>query len=226
MSNSRSLGARGGRSPALALQAWGGGGDDPRARLMGAMIATVAYRGFERTTVERVRQVAEVPAAVFEEHFRDKEDCFVEALDGLLARVHAGVDDAVGPRGLPWATRVRAGLRALLAALAADPDGARVLLVECLRAGPRAYARHERLLAPLLVLLEEGRFHCADPAHLPASTAEGIAGGVGAIVQRRALEDRTGELPRLLGDIAYFVLLPYLGHHRALLAAHPRPLAA
>ncbi len=199
---------------------------DPRARLMDAMIATVAYRGYDRTTVERVCQTARVPAAVFEEHFRDKEDCFVQALDELLARIGAEVRGALGSRELPWAARVRAGLRALLAALAANPDGARVLLVECLSAGARAYERHGALLAPLPALLEEGRFQCVDPEHLPASTSEGLAGGVCAILQRRALEDRTGELPRLLGDIAYFVLLPYLGHHRALVAAHAKPLAA
>jgi AcrR family transcriptional regulator len=44
---------------------------DPRARILDALIATVAYRGYDRTTVERVLQTADVPGAVFDEHFQN-----------------------------------------------------------------------------------------------------------------------------------------------------------
>jgi hypothetical protein len=47
-------------------------------------------------------------------------------------------------------------------------------------------------------------------------------GGIAAILHRRALEDRTGELPRLCGDLTYFALLPYLGHQRAIVAAYAK----
>ena len=33
---------------------------DPRVRMLDAMIATAAYRGYDRTTVERVLQTAKV----------------------------------------------------------------------------------------------------------------------------------------------------------------------
>jgi AcrR family transcriptional regulator len=196
---------------------------DPRARLLDAVIATVSYRGYDRTTVERVLRTAEVPAAVFDEHFANKQDCFLAALEALVERIELGVLECVG-REAPWPERVRSGLGALLAALTADPDGARVVLVECLSAGAAAYELHGRLLRLFPPLLEEGRFHSADPDHLPSGTSEALVGGILAILHRRALEDRTGELPRLLGDLAYFALLPYLGHHRALVAAYARPL--
>jgi AcrR family transcriptional regulator len=220
MLNSSHLG--GGSEPVASVAVVTSPRSDPRACVLGALIATVAYRGYDRTTLERVLQTAEVPAAVFDEHFENKQDCFLQALDDLLARVERRVHDEI-ERAVPWPERVRSGLAALLSALAEDHDGARVLLIECLSAGAAANERHRELAKPFPALLEEGRFHCADPDHLPPGTSEALVGGVVSILQRRALEDRTGELPRLVGDLAYFVLLPYLGHHRALVAAYAKP---
>jgi AcrR family transcriptional regulator len=194
---------------------------NPRVRILDAMIVTASYRGYDRTTIERVLQTAGVSAALFDEHFPNKEDCFLQALDALLDRTESRVLEAV-QRTAPWPERVRSGLAALTSALAEDPDGARVVLVECLSAGPAACERHYALLRVFPQLLEEGRFHCANPDHLPPCISEALVGGIGSILHNRALADRTGELPRLCGDLAYFALLPYLGHHRALVAAYAK----
>lgn len=223
MLNSSRLGATGGSRPGVSAAR--GSSSNARARVLDAVIATVSYRGYDRTTIERVLHTADVPVAVFEEYFDDKRDCFLQALDLLVARVESRVAERV-QRKAPWPERVRSGLEALLDALTEDPDGARVILVECLSAGAAAEERHRALLALFPPLLEEGRFHSADPDHLPPGTSEALVGGIVAILHRRALEDRTGELPRLLGDLAYFALLPYLGHHRALVAAYAKPVAA
>jgi AcrR family transcriptional regulator len=219
MSNSSRLGIQ--QEPCASIAAVRGRSSDPRERILDALIATVSYRGYERTTLARVLCTAEVQAAVFDEHFADKEDCFLQALDDLLERVEGRVLEQLA-REAPWPERVRRGLAALLEALTEDPDGTRVVLVECLSASAAACERHRALLRLFPPLLEEGRFHCADPDHLPPGTSEALVGGIVAILHRRALEDRTGELPRLLGDLAYFALLPYLGHHRALVAAYAR----
>jgi AcrR family transcriptional regulator len=208
--------------PSLAAT---GGSPNPRIRMLDAMIATASYRGYDRTTVERVLQTAGVPAALFEEHFANKEDCFLQALDALIARTESRVQEAV-QRAVPWPERVRSGLEALMRALAEDPDGARVVLVECLSAGPAACERHYALLRIFPPLLEEGRFHCADPDHLPSCVSEAMVGGIASVLHHRALTDRTGELPRLCGDLAYFALLPYLGHHRAMVAAYAKGVPA
>jgi AcrR family transcriptional regulator len=191
---------------------------DPRVRVLDAMIATASYRGYDHTTVEWVLQTAKVAPAVFDEHFTNKEECFLQALDALIARIENRVRERVRSAA-PWPERVRGSLDTLLRALAEDPDGARVMLVESLCACPAAGERHHALLRLFPPLLEEGRFHCANPDLLPPYTSEAIVGGIASILHRRALEDRTGELPRLRGDLAYFAMLPYLGHHRAIVAA-------
>jgi hypothetical protein len=69
------------------------------------------------------------------------------------------------------------------------------------------------------VVIEEGEEHAWSIEHLSPHTAEGIVGGIAAIVHRRVLEENTAELPALLPDLLYFALMPYLGHERALAAA-------
>jgi AcrR family transcriptional regulator len=191
---------------------------DPRRRLLGAMIETVALRGYDRTTVSRVASVAGLEEAVFSEHFHDKRDCFRQALDELIG---GGEEAALALLQLdaPWAERVRAGLARLLGALAESPAAARVLLVEALGAGPEACERTHRALGLLTALVEQGRGESESAGRLPAQTSEAIVGGVVSILHRRALQGETDELPSLLADLAYFALLPYLEHERALAVA-------
>jgi AcrR family transcriptional regulator len=194
---------------------------DPRGRLLAAMIETVALCGYDRTTVGRVVSSAGLDEATFSEHFSDKHDCFMQAMDDLLGRVeHAAL--AQFQRAVPWAERVRLALHSLLCALARDPDRARVALVEMLGAGPEACERQRSALALFATLIEEGRSQSADSSALPSQTSEAIVGGIASIVQRRVLQGNVAELPELHADITYFALLPYLDHERALSIARPR----
>jgi AcrR family transcriptional regulator len=190
-------------------------GPDPRKRLLDAMIETVALRGYDRTTVSRVLSSADVQEAVFREHFRDKRHCFFEAVDDLISRTErSALEQFLRPT--PWPERVRLALESLLRALARHPDGARVVFVEMLSAGPAACERHRSALALFTSLIEEGRSHAQTPEYLPPQTSEAIVGGIASILHRRVLEGNTVELPALHADITYFALLPYLDHERAL----------
>lgn len=202
-------------SPAAAAAAQTAPRPDPRRRLLDAMIETVALRGYDRTTVSRVLSSADVQEAVFSEHFRDKHDCFLQAVDDLIGRAERSALEQF-QRVVPWPERVRLALESLLDALSRHPDGARVVLVEMLGAGPAACERQRSALALFTSLIEEGRSHCADAEHLPPQTSEAIVGGIASIVHRRVLEGNTAELPALHADLTHFALLPYLDHERAL----------
>jgi AcrR family transcriptional regulator len=191
---------------------------DPRRRLLDAMIQTVALRGYDRTTVSRVLSSADLEEAVFSEHFRDKQDCFLDAIDDLIGRAERSAIEQF-QRTAPWSERVRLALDGLLCALAYDPDAARVLLVEVLGAGPAACERHRSALALFATLIEEGRSQSSNVEHLPPQTSEAIVGGIASIVHRRVLQGETDELPELHADLTYFALLPYLDHERALAVA-------
>ncbi len=191
---------------------------DPRRRILGAMIETVAQRGYDRTTVSRVLASSGVQEAVFSEHFRDKHDCFCEAVDDLIGRAELAALECF-QRDAPWHERVRGGLESLLWGLARDPAAARVVLVEMLSAGPDARERQRSTLALFASLIEQGRKESPDGEHLPEQTSEAIVGGIASILHRRALQGNTAELPDLHADLTYFALLPYLDHERAMAVA-------
>jgi AcrR family transcriptional regulator len=205
---------------------------DPRRDILDALVQTIALRGYDRTTIDRVLSLAKVPAPVFDEHFEDKQDCLLAALDELIARIAGAVSERVDDSA-PWSERVRIGLQTLLAAFADDPDGARVAFVECLSAGEPAIARVRSAMARAIPMLEDGRSRSRrdgateapspDPDHLPPQTSEAIVGGIASILHRRVLEGHTAELPALLPDLLYFALMPYLGHECALTAAESAP---
>jgi AcrR family transcriptional regulator len=191
---------------------------DPRQRLLDAMIETVAMRGYDRTTVSRVLSSSNVQEAVFSEHFHDKHDCFIQAVDDLIERAERCALEQF-QSSAPWSERVRLALESLLAALARYPDGARVVLVEMLCAGPAACERQRSAMALFTSLIEEGRLQASNTEHLPPQTSEAIVGGIASILHRRVLQDDTAALPDLHADLTYFALLPYLDHERALAVA-------
>ncbi len=202
---------------------------DPRREILDALVQTIALRGYDRTTIDRVLLLAGVPAPVFDEHFEDKQGCLLAALDELIAEIESSISERIDDSAC-WSERVRIGLETLLTAFADDPDGARVAFVECLSAGELALARVRSAMASMIPILEVGRSRgspldnragapAPDTDHLPPQTSEAVIGGIASILHRRVLEGHTAELPVLLPDLLYFTLMPYLGHDRALAAS-------
>ena len=64
---------------------------------------------------------------------------------------------AAAPSEAPWADRVMAGLGALLELVAAEPDRARIVIVEAPTAGAAGEARYAATVAELTAVLREGR---------------------------------------------------------------------
>lgn len=193
---------------------------DPRRLILDAVVRTVARRGYDRTTVSEIVRDGGVAEAVFSEHFHDKHDCFMQAVEDLLGRAERRAAEQF-ERQASWAERVRGGLDMLLEALAHDADGARVAFVEMLTAGAAAQERHRRALSLFTALVEEGRLHAAHSHCLPAQTSEAVVGGIASILHRRVLQGETATLPTLHADLTYFALLPYLDHERAIAATSP-----
>lgn len=188
---------------------------EPRRRILSAMIATVGARGFRATTVARVIAAAEVPEAVFHEHFQDTSDCFEEALDAILTGAELMVLRHFNEQA-PWAQRVMGALGALLQAMADHPDAAKAAVVESFGAGEAARERYRATMRVFVPLIEEGRELSRHPESLSDQTSHAIVGGIASIVHRRVLEGRTAELPSLLGELAFFALMPFLGHDQAM----------
>jgi AcrR family transcriptional regulator len=132
-----------------------------RGRLLEAMAACVAERGYAATTVGQVVARAGVSRKTFYEHFADKRGCFLAAWEAgteILFDQLAGVAEETQA----WRERLRDGTVAFLEVLAAEPDFARSFMIEVLSVGEEALARraeiHERfagVLAETYTLAQE-----------------------------------------------------------------------
>jgi AcrR family transcriptional regulator len=153
-----------------------------RERMIRAMAAAVAEKGYVATTVGDVVAGAGVSRKTFYEHFRDKEDCFLAAFDAgvddLLAAIVAAEADGPG-----WKAALRARVRAYLSTLAEHPHFAHAFLIEVFTAGPRAlerrsqvHARFEQLLADLYAQ------HEPTPPALRAETWTAAVGALSEVV--------------------------------------------
>ena len=187
-----------------------------RERLLEAMLRVAAAKGYEATTVDDVIEVAGVDRATFEEMFGDKVTCFLEAYDAvfdvLVAHVAASFEAAADE---PWPERIAAGLRALVQLLANEADIARLSMVEVTAAGDDARARYRAALARFTPFLEEGRDYSSQAEELPADTARFAIGGATSMIFDEIRAGRGPELERILPDLVFAVLMPYLGPEEA-----------
>ena len=175
-----------------------------------------AAKGYEAATVTDVIEVAGVSRATFYEMFEDKSACFLEAYDAvidvLVAHVTSAFESAAGE---PWPERIAAGLRALVELLAAEADIARMAMVEVTAAGDDARARYRAALARFTPFLEEGREYSSQSEELPPDTARFAIGGATSMIFDEIRAGRGPELQRILPDLVFAVLMPYLGSEEA-----------
>lgn len=117
-----------------------------RTRLLEAAASVFARSGYAEATAEAIAREASMSKATFYEHFANKEDAIVALFDAAAEQVLGEMAEAVGAASDEPRERLRAGLRAFLGALAANPEPAQTLLVEIIGAGPRAAERRDAIL--------------------------------------------------------------------------------
>jgi DNA-binding MarR family transcriptional regulator len=87
--------------------------------------------------------------------------------------------------------------------------------VEALAAGEKVLERRAQVLDDVAVVIDQGRFLTNTTREPPAVTAEGIVGGVFAVLHTRLLEEGDEPLTDLLGPLMSMIVLPYLGARAA-----------
>jgi AcrR family transcriptional regulator len=171
-----------------------------RTRLLEAVGRAVAERGYAAATIDDVVRRAGVSKKTFYEHFADKQDCFLAAYEAaseeLLERVreaHASEDD--------WLERTRAGVRAYLRWLSAEPALARVFLIEVAAAGPQALEQREGLRDRYAELMRERRVD--GQTKLPIEVFHAVVAAVDDVVVRHIRERGAEDLPALEPVLVY-----------------------
>ena len=187
-----------------------------RERLIAGLAEAVAENGYASTTIAHITRHAAVSRRTFYEHFSSKDECFVAAYDTVMKELRELVSEAFEGED-DWAHAVKAGLAAMLSFLTAQPNLARLCMVEALVAGPVVVERHDAAIESLIPYFKAGREGRSKEvlARLSPTTEEALVGGMVSLISRRIFAGRTDELEALLPDLVEFALTPYLGSAEA-----------
>jgi AcrR family transcriptional regulator len=175
-----------------------------RERLLAAVVRVTAAKGYQATSVADILEEAGVGRESFYELFEDKRDCILAAHAALVDHLEATVRAAYDEPG-PWTERVRRSVGAMLEWFAADPAAAKVTVVELAAVGSISRQRFTRLL-------EEGR---EDPRPARPQASELAIGASLARVYEEVVRGRTADLPKMLPELTYEVLVPFVGEETA-----------
>jgi AcrR family transcriptional regulator len=190
--------------------------ESQRERLLKAMTTTVGKRGYRDAHITEVVELAGVSRRTFYEHFEGKEECFAAAYERAVQRLVMTTLGAA-ENETEWVDSLRAGLGALLKALTRHREGARVCFVDVLAAGPQAVARRDEAMRGFLPLFEAAPTQVPRTMRIFEALGMGRVADLGEVLHREAAAGRTDDLPELLPELMYMMVLPFLGPEAAAL---------
>jgi len=186
---------------------------EERARIAAATVALIGSRGYRQTSLEQILAAAAVDEDGFARHFASKEECFVAVWDELNAAYGVLAARAFAAAG-PWRERIRTVAWITLDYLQADLARTRFLVLEVLNAGEIAQAHRDLAIAAEVEMIDAGREEST--AELSRATAEHLAGAVNEMLIRRARSGEIQQGARVLRELMYMTVRPYLGEEAAL----------
>ena len=190
-----------------------------RERLFGAMVVSVAERGYEATRVSDLVRISGVSSRTFYDLFPDKRRCFLATLEAILKatvsfatqsagegqgqRSAAGVVMPAEPTANSdnWAERSRLGFDAFLKMVAIQPAAARLVLIDAYAAGPKAVVPLEQAVAGFEWLTRRMLEQSPEPTDLTAEIVSAHLGAHQEIARMRLLQGREAELPELADQL-------------------------
>lgn len=180
-----------------------------RAKILAATLSALDQGGFAAATVARIVRRARVSRTAFYSLFSDRDEC----LEAILDRAVRSVENeflAAGIAEMRWSEGVRAGLLVILEMLDREPALARAYVVEGAQGGPLVIAHRAAVMRRLARALDRGRLEHAPGDHCTDVTAEGLVGGVFAIVHAHLLRRDPRALTSLAPELTQMLLAPYL----------------
>jgi AcrR family transcriptional regulator len=188
-----------------------------RERLLAAVVRVTAAKGYDSTSVADILEEAGVGRESFYELFQDKRDCMLAARALLVENL---VETILVPYGssASWPERVRDTLGAGLEWFASDPAAARVVMIEVAAVGPASRELFQADFRLFTRLVDEGLEEGAPAPPLPQASSLAVGTAL-ARVYEEVVRGRAAELPSLLPELTYEVLVPFLGEEGARTAA-------
>jgi AcrR family transcriptional regulator len=178
----------------------------PPERLLRALAAVVAEKGYPDTTVAEIVERAATSQRTFYEHFKNKEDAIVAALDSGSAHMLAAALPAFR-RAPDWPHAVHDTQEAMFCFGAEEPEYARLGGVEMYAAGKRALDQREVVTEGMEGLLAPGYELRPDT---PPIAAEAIGGALYSLLYDHVNKKGPETLPDLVPTLVYVTLASFL----------------
>ena len=125
-----------------------------RERLFAAMVATVAEKGYEATTVADLVKLSGVSRSAFYKHFEDRQACFLAAIEAMVRPALATLSADPENAGVEGARKAFGNFIELIVD---QPAAAKMCIVEVYAAGPEG----ADLIARTMRQVEEPRRGCS-----------------------------------------------------------------
>jgi AcrR family transcriptional regulator len=182
--------------------------DAQRARILEAITAVVAERGYVAATVSDIVRRARVSRTTFYDLYDGKEECFADACRyGFAVLEQRMLAAAAQARGEGWAAEMRASIRAYLTTFADEPLFARAYLVEVHAGGDVMMVlrdqMHRRVAAGFLAAMERAKAEREGLVDPPEAAIVTLAAGAEQLAGAYVRGGRASELAELESIFMY-----------------------
>jgi AcrR family transcriptional regulator len=177
-----------------------------RRRILYAFAALCSEQGYEATTISDLAKGAAVARKSIYDNFDGKEGVLLAAFDFGREQIAQRIEAACAEADGEWGERVEAGLGALLAFVAEQPDLAWLCVFEARGATAAGAERYERALDGFAATVREA---APEGTSLAEPTLDALLGGVVWVIQRQLGGGEEESVEDLLPELVEFALMPY-----------------
>jgi AcrR family transcriptional regulator len=170
-----------------------------RGRLFAAMVATVAEKGYEATTVADLVQLSGVSRSAFYRHYADKQACFLAAVEAMVEpTLHKLGGDESAPAGVE---RARQAFESLIKLIVSEPAAAKMCIVEVYAGGPEGAALIDRSVDQATALAARLLGQVPEREGLPIELVRALVGGIQKVIHKRLYRGEEEQLLELVPQL-------------------------
>jgi AcrR family transcriptional regulator len=188
---------------------------EQRERILAALARLSRTKGYAAITISAIVGAAHVTRGEFYRQFRNKEEAILASQTFALQRsISLAAAAFFGVDSLP--DRAWAGLEALLAYVASEPDLAWLDIVESYAIGPAAIRRSFDNRTAFTLFLEQGYRQSPRARRLPEICSDAIGCAILELLRTEVLAGRSERVLEILPQVVYVALAPFIGPQQAL----------
>ena len=174
-----------------------------RQRLLEAIVELVAEKGYSEATIGDIVSRAGTAKRTFYDHFADKLECFLAALEGITDTLVAASARLFSVSGTVR-ERCEYSMRGYLELLVSMPNTAKVFYLEAVAAGPESVTRRHAVqlkFARNIVALSRGAATAGEGQELTELHAMAVVGALHQMIYGQLLDHGPDSLLEIIDDV-------------------------